>query len=301
MQKNNPFFSIIIPTYNRSGKLRRTLESVERQTFRDHETIVCDDGSTDNTSEVVDSFFEKMPMTYLREENWGGPARPRNNGLRAARGEWICFLDADDWWYPDKLERVYETISHADVVHHDGDIYASAGKKLLVKMRSRTLKTPVFVDMMTQGNPVITSGVCVRKVVIEKAGEFSEDKALISVEDFDLWLKISLITERFVHIPRMLCGYWSGDGNISRSPQYISAHIALFDKFRKHLMPADEQESKKYFAYCIGTAQMNTDLYKECRKQFTMSLKSRNTHIVAMSLARIVESFVRQAANSIKS
>jgi glycosyltransferase involved in cell wall biosynthesis len=289
-----PLFSIIIPTFNRAEQLRRAIESVERQSFRDFEVLVCDDGSIDHTRDVVASFQERLTITYQRAENWGGPARPRNNGLRAARGEWICFLDADDWWYPEKLERVHENLSPADVVHHDGDIYTKAGKKHVVKMRSRTLTPPVFSDLMTKGNALITSGICVRKDVIDKAGGFLEDKALISVEDYDLWLRIALITDRFVHVPLSLCGYFEGEGNISGTPRHISALAALFDRFKDRLQPEDRRESEKYFSYCMGLAMLKTGMYDKSRGQFIRSAKSRNAHIAAMSLIRIITSFLRQ-------
>jgi glycosyltransferase involved in cell wall biosynthesis len=295
---NKPFFSIIIPTFNRADKLRRALESVEQQTFKDHETIVCDDGSTDNTGEVVQSFAKKLNITCLREKNWGGPARPRNNGIKAAKGAWICFLDADDWWYPNKLEHVYGKISDADVIYHDADIYSPAGKRFLVTMRSRTLTSPVFLDMMTKGNPFITSGICVKKDILDKTAGFLEDKALVSVEDFHLWLKISLLTDRFVHIPRSLCGYWKGEGNISGTSRHISAHAALFDLYKEQLPPEPRRESEKYFSYCIGIAMLENGMYQESRKQFIRSLSSRNTHIRMMSVIRIMISFLRQLSRT---
>jgi glycosyltransferase involved in cell wall biosynthesis len=289
-----PIFSIIIPTFNRSEKLRRAIESIERQTFRDFELIVCDDGSTDDTRDVIDSFKNRLDLTYLREENWGGPARPRNMGIRAARGEWICFLDADDWWYPEKLKCVHERLAQADVVHHDSDIYTKTGKRHLVKMRSRQLTAPVFVDLMTKGNTFITSGVSIRKSVIDKAGGFLEDKELISVEDFDLWLKIALITDRFVHIPRSLCGYWKGNGNISGTAKHISAHAALFDLHKEHLPPEARQESKKYFSYCMGLASLRSGNFRMSREHLTVSLGSHDQRLAIMSLIRILESFWRQ-------
>jgi glycosyltransferase involved in cell wall biosynthesis len=288
------FFSIIIPTYNRAEKLRRAIASVEQQTFKDFELIVCDDGSTDNTKEVVDSFAGSMKVTYLWESNWGGPARPRNNGIRAARGEWICFLDADDWWYPGKLASVYENVTAADVVYHDGDIHTAAGKKLLVKMSSRRLKTPAFIDMMTKGNPFINSGVCIRRGILETTGGFSEDRALISVEDFDLGLRISLITERFVHIPSSLCAYWTGEGNISGSPRHISAHAVLLETHKDRLTPQYRLESERYFSYCIGLALLNGGSYRQSREQFLRSLRSRNVRMVVLSLMRIAMSFLHQ-------
>src|SRR6266545_511842 len=102
-----PFFSVVIPTYNRAEKLRRALESLLHQSYGDFEVLVCDDGSTDGTREVVSAYAGELQISYLWEENWGGPARPRNRGIAAAQGKWVCFLDADDWWHPDKLAKVH--------------------------------------------------------------------------------------------------------------------------------------------------------------------------------------------------
>src|SRR4051812_44609569 len=117
-----PTFSIIIPTYNRAEKLRHSLHSIEKQTFNDFEVLVCDDGSKDHTREVV-SFFENtgMNIRYFFNDNWGGPAFPRNVGIANARAEWVCFLDSDDAWYPTKLERCAAYINNFDFICHSFD------------------------------------------------------------------------------------------------------------------------------------------------------------------------------------
>ncbi|MHB8139501.1 MAG: glycosyltransferase family 2 protein [Smithellaceae bacterium] len=298
MQNRHPVFSVIIPTFNRSKKLHRALESLSNQSIRDFEVLVCDDGSTDDTREIVASFKNKLNLTYFHEENWGGPARPRNNGIRAAQGKWICFLDADDWWYPEKLAHVQRRTPDADVIYHDGDIYSPLGKKLLVKMRSRSLHPPVFIEMMTKGNPFITSGICVRKRILDRTNGFLEDKALISVEDFDLWLKIALITERFVHIPLSLCGYWKGEGNLSETTRHIAAHAALFEMHREHLPPEARRKAEIFFSYCMGLAALRGRNFPTSREHLTISIKSHDLRLAAMSLIRIIESFWRQVSLS---
>ena len=130
-----PFFTVIIPTYNRAELLRRALESVHSQTYRDFEVIVCDDGSTDHTRDVANSFAGRMHMSYLRDENWGGPARPRNRGIQEASGEWLCFLDADDWWYPEKLAAVFALTSGVDVVLCDDIRSGCIGRDRFTKER----------------------------------------------------------------------------------------------------------------------------------------------------------------------
>ena len=276
MSERQPFFSIIIPTYNRAEKLRRALASLETQSFRDFEVIVCDDGSTDDTGQVVKSFTEKFPLRYLREENWGGPARPRNNGLKLACGEWVCFLDADDWWYPGKLATVFTKTPDADVIYHFADTCRDISEKGSV-LRVRQLKVPIFADLMTKGNALITSGTCVKKLIIDRVGGYSEDKELIAVEDYDLWLRIARISERFVRIPTSLAAYWVDGGNISvSSEKSIAREIAVHKKFAGFLDPTDRLESEKVLAYKIGLAMKQMGLFRDSRSYFIQALGARH-------------------------
>jgi glycosyltransferase involved in cell wall biosynthesis len=115
-----PRVSVIVPTFNRARDIGRCLESLAQQTFRDFEVLVCDDGSKDNTREIVERFKDRLELQYRWEENFGGPARPRNIGLSLARGEYVAFLDSDDWWMPRKLEQSVRYLdAGADLVYHD--------------------------------------------------------------------------------------------------------------------------------------------------------------------------------------
>lgn len=274
-----PFFSVIIPTYNRADKLRRALESLERQTCRDFEVIVCDDGSTDDTRDVVSSFTAKMQISYLREDNWGGPARPRNLGIAAARGEWLCFLDADDWWYPEKLEVVLAETGRADLVYHDFDVYTEQGKRGIGK-HSRKMNSPVFVELLTRGCSLVTSSVCVRKEILEKSGGFAEERELIAVEDYDLWLRISRLTENFLHIPKILGAYWVDQANISEfSEKYIARETAIFCRHAACLSQAGRDEAERLLAYKTGIARKHLGEFSESRRFFQKAMGSKRIKI----------------------
>ena len=127
-----PLFSVVIPTFNRAEALKRCLLSLEKQTFKDFEVIVCD-SSSDHTKNVVESFTRKMSIQYYWEASFNGPATPRNSGIRLARADFIAFLDADDWWYPHKLESVKKYLTESDVIFHDLDICSRKGKSILRK------------------------------------------------------------------------------------------------------------------------------------------------------------------------
>ena len=107
-----PFFSVIIPTYNRSEDLKRSLESVLLQSFTDFEVIVVDDGSTDDTAQVVRSFSDER-VRYIYQDNSERSAA-RNNGIRNASGKYICLLDSDDIYYPEHLDTLYQQIIEDD-------------------------------------------------------------------------------------------------------------------------------------------------------------------------------------------
>ena len=107
----NPFFSIILPTYNRAYILERTIESVINQQFQDWELLIVDDGSKDNTSEIVNTFMiHEKRINYLYQENAERSAA-RNNGISQANGKFICFLDSDDQFEPNHLQSLFETIN----------------------------------------------------------------------------------------------------------------------------------------------------------------------------------------------
>lgn len=121
--------SVIIPTYNRAKKVVRAIESVLRQTYRDYEIIVFDDGSTDNTKEVVRAINDNR-LVYISGNKNRGAGAARNEGVRYAQGKYIAFLDSDDEWLPDKLEKQIEYIAcHPEVGMVYGKMHVIKGEK----------------------------------------------------------------------------------------------------------------------------------------------------------------------------
>src|SRR4030042_6253183 len=102
--------SVIIPTYNRADCVTKSIDSVLSQTYNDYEIIVVDDGSTDNTRQILQSYVDKCLIHYIYQDN-AGCAAARNSGIRAAKGQWIAFLDSDDTWLPDKLAEQMQYLS----------------------------------------------------------------------------------------------------------------------------------------------------------------------------------------------
>ena len=286
---SKPLFSVIIPTYNRGEKLKRALESVIKQTYSDYEIIVCDDGSNDNTKEIIADYSSFDNLKYIWNENWGGPARPRNIGIKNAKGTWICFLDSDDWWYPNKLEVVTQYLSKADVMYHDVDVYKKGEGIKKRRIKSRQLKSPIIRDLMTRNNHLYNSTFVVRKEIIEKVGGLSEDKLLISVEDLDLWIRISKITEKFVHIHKTIGAYWLDEENITEiSEKYILTYKAVFKRHLNYLPHKDRNEAEYFMNYSIGRLKQKMNDRSGAIKYFKKSMRSQKIDIRLKSIICLV-------------
>lgn len=268
----HPFFSVIIPTYNRERELDRALASLAAQTFRDFEVLVCDDGSTDGTGGICSKWSASLDIFHLYDRNSGGPARPRNNGVAHARGSWVCFLDSDDWWYPLKLERVREECRDADLVFHDCHAVDASGR-VRNRVRGRSMSPPVFEDLMLGWNPLVTSATCVRKSVLELAGPFDEARALVAVEDFDLWLRVARVTGRFRYLAEVLGVYALGGGNISQfSEASLAREEAVFQRHVEFLPPARRRPARKMMLYRHGLIYWHLGEGSKSREMFLKAL-----------------------------
>lgn len=202
-----PAVSVVIPAYNQGAFIGEAIRSVLEQTLRDFDVHVIDDGSTDDTKEVVESFDDER-LRYFRQENSGLPAVARNVGISRSRGEFIAFLDSDDSWLPDKLERQAETMRanpNCGIVASNfqclGD-HPLGGKVLL---RGNVPTGKVFEKLLHAGF-ICTSMAMVRRSALEKVGAFDADPSIRCSEDYDLWLRITHDFE-FEHVEKV-CGFY---------------------------------------------------------------------------------------------
>ena len=204
-----PAISIVIPTYNRSEKLKRALESIIAQTFSNWEVIIVDNSSTDNTDEMLDG-FNNYPIRVFKIRNNGIIAASRNLGIRESVGEWIAFLDSDDWWHSNKLEVVVDNLSsNSDLYYHDLQVIKNHSMLSFYKkiINSCQVKTPIYDNLIKFGNVIGNSSVVVRKSLIIKINGLSENPNLVACEDYDCWLRLSKITDNFKYIPEVLGFY----------------------------------------------------------------------------------------------
>jgi glycosyltransferase involved in cell wall biosynthesis len=223
-----PLVSIVIPTYNHARFLGRALQSVLDQTYTHWEVIVIDNHSTDNTDEVVASFTDPR-ITYLKIHNNGVIAASRNAGINAAKGEWIAFLDSDDWWTKDKLQACFNCITvNVDLVYHDMEIVSNK-KRLFIrkKIESWQVKNPVTIDLMVRGNAIVTSSVLVRTHLLRALNGMNESLDMVATEDYNTWLRLGLLTSKFKYISKRLGFYQLHSQGTSRKDMSIPARNAL--------------------------------------------------------------------------
>lgn len=182
---------MIIPSYN-APFLKESVQSVLEQSHQHLEVIVIDDGSDKDIFSKKDLTDERL--RYFRIEHSGSPAKPRNIGIKEAKGDLVAFLDADDIWLPAKIEEEIKLLKsgHFDLVHCDGSVIDE--KEQVIKSSfHRDIHTPsgkVFPDLF-KGNFIVTSSVLLKKSCFKEVGVFSSSRSLLIGEDYDLWLRMA--------------------------------------------------------------------------------------------------------------
>lgn len=182
--KNSPRVSVVIPTYNHAAYVVQAVASAVSQTLPPLEVIVVDDGSTDGTREALAP--QRDRIRYVHQAN-GGLSAARNTGVRAARGDWVALLDADDLWHSQKLEVQLSVLD----AHPDAVLIGSPSSPAppAGPLASRCAARPVALREFLTGTPFGPSSAVVRRDIVDEVGGF--DESLTSVEDRDMWLRIA--------------------------------------------------------------------------------------------------------------
>lgn len=225
---NAPLITVVIPTYNHAHFLREALQSVRAQSFSEWEVVVVNNYSEDDTVAVVESFTDPR----IRLENFrnnGVIAASRNRGIALARGRYVAFLDSDDLWYPDKLLRCVSHLEQgADLVCHGlrcigmrvGDMYCGPQQRA------------TFDALLDEGNCITPSATVVRKDILESVGAFSEDPAIVTSEDYHLWLKLAKVGTRMWFIKELLGEYRVHSGSQSLSVlRHLKSVLSVVEEF----------------------------------------------------------------------
>lgn len=228
IEASRPMVSVVIPSYNHAHFLPRALQSVQCQSWKNWEVVIVDNHSTDDTDKVLQTWLGDR-VRLFKIHNDGVIAASRNRGVREARGEWIAFLDSDDWWTEGKLDNSMRlALAGADVVFHDLTMVGTDGHaRRWRRSRARAVTHHVYEDMVTNGCALPNSSVVVRKSRLKAIGGLCEDRELVGWEDFDTWLRLAKSGCHFARVPGSPGYYWVGGGNVS-NPRRTLANIDAF-------------------------------------------------------------------------
>ncbi len=227
-------YSIIVPTYNSEKYIERCINSLYIQNYNNFELIVIDNNSIDRTIELVEQNMIHSKCKVIKIDNFGIVAKSRNIGLSESKGEWICFLDSDDFWHPNKLLECDKYTNQFDVIYHKLRYYDIKDKIIKFKHQCDTnqLKENAYSSLLDLGIALTTSGILVKKSALINTGGFDEDPKLIGGEDLDLWLRLAKNGYRFKYLKKILAFYMIGGGHhVTSIKTGINLNAALKSKY----------------------------------------------------------------------
>lgn len=228
-QAHSPQISVIIPTYNRAWVLAKAIDSVLAQTFAPREIIVVDDGSTDETRELLAAYGERLRV--FNQTNKGVSAA-RNLGIRHSRGEYIALLDSDDLWEPEKLacQAAFFTSHPRAMICQTEEIWIRKGRRVNPMQKHQKLSGMIFEPSLHRCL-VSPSAVMMKKKIFDVKGMFNEDFPVC--EDYDLWLRISVDMPVYLIEKPLTVKYGGHDDQLSASHSQDRYRIAcLLDLIR---------------------------------------------------------------------
>ena len=272
-----PQISIIIPTYNSSKFIKRTIKSVLAQTFTNWELLIVDDCSTDNTIELINEFIktDNRIKLFKTTKNSGGPAYPKNIGFKFSNGEFIAYLDHDDEWLPNKLTEQINTFTN--LLENNIGLVACGAYLINNSNKNFGFFVPIkrknpFPEILLR-NPIYSnSSVLLKRTVIESVGP--RDENMKYSEDWDMWIRIAKAGYNISYIPKPLFRYYFHKENATKTSTYIKikdaeyvfnkqkdlylkynyAHIGLFRLGVMYFLSNNSQKSRECF---VGSIKIN--------------------------------------------
>ena len=271
-----PFFSIVIPTYNRKNVLDRSISSVIKQSYSNFELLIIDNGSTDDTKSWIHKNFIDKRLKYFYQDGTGSPAGPRNTGINLAKGKWICFLDSDDIWHQTKLEKISQAIEldgNLDIICHNERLFHESTGFYGKIMKYGPMSINMYKDMLIIGNRLSTSATSVKSSFIKTNKLlFNELKDFSMVEDYDLWLNISRHNARFKFLKECLGFYTISNINmISNSSLYCENLKNLLKFHTNHIQTFEPNKNKLWDLLTIRILLLNMNYIE---KNFLAKLKT---------------------------
>lgn len=273
-----PLVSIIIPTFNYAGYIRETVESALAQTYKHVEVIVIDDGSTDDTREVISDLIESNRLKYFYQDN-RGLAAARNTGIRIAKGKYISFLDSDDLISPKKVEVQAESLEGRQeygVAFSDFRYFADSDKTHLILPRVRYSGDPTL-RMIICGEVMPIHSALIRRDVLKETDWF--DESLESCEDYDFWIRLKVRNIKFLYIDEVLALYRLHSNQMSRHRiRHYQVHLELLNRYKQY-DPEGARLSLAKYGRLIGNQFIYQNQMEEGRRYLRKYLFSNKKKV----------------------
>jgi len=258
--------------------LPRAINSVLKQTFNDFELIIVDDGSTDNTDQIVNEYIKKDDrVKYIKHEINKGGNKARNTGIDNSCGEYIAFLDSDDEWLPTKLEK-QSNVFHNSKIKNIGLVYCGSyaiNKKNIKKINPS--KKGYLLNNLLKTNVIVGGGSSelIKKRCFENCGKFDENKILRhgGSQEYEMWIRIAE-KYNFDFTPDNLIKYYIHNNSITGKSKFIEKKKAreyIFNKYKKYYI-----NNPKLYSIALrynGTRFVRESFCKEGRANFIKSIK----------------------------
>jgi len=284
--------SVIIPTYNCDSYLNGAIESVLGQSYKDFEILIIDDGSKDNTKQVVSSYMNNSSnkVKYFYQNN-SGVAAARNRGIREAIGEFVSFLDSDDIMMPEMLEKHIDSIRNLDWVFPR--LYyrqiLSGGKRGAIELKSgkaADISNPAILFRILLKEFVASIRGLIKKSVFEKIGFF--DETLSGVEDIDIWLRFCLANLKagYVSVPLYIWGSHEESLTVRKNERNLISNYNLREKYIKYALK-ENKEMRDHYAAIFWNLAREAFYF---RKYFLFFRCFMSSELCAFSLVRPINS-----------
>lgn len=284
-----PRVSVIVPTYNRAHLIGDTLESIFAQTYRDFEIIVVDDGSTDNTLDILTEYKNKIRVFGLPHQGQAG-SFARNKGIQEARGEYVAFLDSDDLWLPKKLEYQMAVVDAEDStyawVYSDAEAFDhKTGKLLFRQSKNHQLYEGEVLEKLFLSNFISSITPVIHRSVFNKVGLFWPTPKLT---DWDMMLRIAA-DYPIKLIPDVLARFRLHRSRVTESlsgEQAYGAGLAVIERaVSRHPERLSPLKNRALTQLCLSTGRMlaRDNHLMEARKMFTRAIQFTPTNPVLYS------------------
>jgi glycosyltransferase involved in cell wall biosynthesis len=263
--KNSPFFSIIIPTYKQLNFLKRAINSVFAQTFKDYEIIIIDNNFDNTTKKFLKKL--KVKIIYKKIHNQGIIAKSRNLGIKYANGKWISFLDSDDEWTNNKLEETFKEIKikNIDVIcNNEWIVNDSSTEFWSYGPNSKNF----YLFMLKYGNLLSTSASSVRKkFLIKNSISFNERREFKLAEDYEFFLNIAKNDGNFKFLSKPLGFHYFHRKNLSNDEETLNSSKEAILKHHIFSNNYFKTEKVKLFSICMSNLVLKRSLLDLREKQ----------------------------------